>query len=53
MVKGECVWLCNTRKMIDGKPQQITCHMRHHLEKYPETTNTTECSILSDLKDLS
>ena len=23
MEKEECVWLCNTRKMIDGKPQVV------------------------------
>ena len=31
--KGECVWLCNTRKMIDGKPQVVACHLKYHSEK--------------------
>ena len=53
MEKGDNVWLCNTRKMIDGKPQQVTCHMRHHLGKQPETIGTTEYSVVSDLTDES
>ena len=44
MEKGGCVWLCNTTKKIDGKPQLVSCHLKYHLEKQMETTGITECS---------
>ena len=53
MEKGGCVYLCNARKLIDGKPQQVTCHMRHHLEKFAETTGTNIYIVDSDLIDES
>ena len=53
MEKGGNVWLCNARKTIDGKPQQVSCHMRHHMEKFAETTDTIRCSVVSDLTDES
>ena len=33
MEKGGCVWLCNTTKKIDGKPQLVSCHLKYHSEK--------------------
>ena len=51
MEKGGCVWLCYTRNMIDGKPQVIACHLKHHSEKIKETTDTTRCSVVSYLID--
>ena len=53
MEKGECIWLCNTRKMIDGKPQVVACHLKYHSQKIKETTGTTRCSVVSDLTDQS
>ena len=53
MAKGECIWLCNTRKMIDGKPQVIGFNLKYHSEKIMETTGTTERSVVSDLTDES
>ena len=49
MKKGGCVWLCNTRKMIDGEPQVVACHLKYHSEKIKETTSTTRCRVVSDL----
>ena len=51
MEKGEYVWLCNTRNMIDGKPQQVTCHLKYDSEKIKESTGTTRCIVVSDLTD--
>ena len=49
MEKGECVYLCNARKPI----QQVTNHMRHHMEIFLETADTTRYSVDSDLTDRS
>ena len=42
-----------SRKMIDGKPQVVACHLKYHSEKIKETTGTTRCSVVSDLTDQS
>ena len=53
MEKEKCIWLCNTRKNIDGNPQVVCCHLKYHLENPPETTGSTEYSVDSDLTDQS
>ena len=53
MEKWGCVWLCNTNKTIDGKPQVVACHLKYHSEKINETTGTTTSSVDSDLTDES
>ena len=53
MEKGGCVWLCSGRKMIDGKAQQVVCHMKYPSEKFQETTGTTRYIVDFDLTDQS
>ena len=50
--EGGNIWLCSARKMIDGKPQQVSCHMRHHMEKFAETISTTRYIADSDRRIL-
>ena len=54
MKKGECVWLCDTTKKIDGEQRVVTCHLNYHSEKIKETTGTsTTSSVDSDLTEES
>ena len=51
MDKGDNVWLCSQRKMIDGKQQIVSCHMKYHMQNFEGSTGTTRCSVESDLTE--